>query len=78
MLDIYSDQSVYLEKPELVLPERKGNRGPKPKRLTVTEESVEVSDNIKGFDREEWEKIKVRKTAKGTLRRLYHFKKMYI
>ena len=50
MLDIHSDQSVYLEKPELVLPERKGNRGPKPKRLTVTEETVKVSDYIKGLN----------------------------
>ena len=33
MLDIHSNQLVYLEKPELVLPERKDNRGPKPKRL---------------------------------------------
>ena len=78
MLDIHSNQPVYLEKPELVLPERKGNRGPKPKRLTVTEESVKVSYYIKGLDREEWEEIKVRKTAKGTLRGLYHFKKVYI
>ena len=37
MLDIHSNQLVYLEKPELVLPERKDNRGPKPKRLIVTE-----------------------------------------
>lgn len=62
----------------MVLPERKGNRGPKPKRLIVTEESVKVSDYIKGLDRQEWEEIKVRKTAKGALRGQYHFKKAYI
>ena len=54
MLDIHSNQLVYLEKPELVLPERKGNRGPKPKRLTVTEVPVKVSDYIKGLDRQAW------------------------
>ncbi len=78
MLDIHSNQLVYLEKPELLLPERKGNRGPKPKRLTVTEVPVKVSDYLKGLDGQEWEEIKVRKTAKGTLRGQYHFKKVYI
>ena len=79
MLDIHSNQLVYLEKLELVFPERKGNRGPKPKRLIVTEVPVKVSDYIKGLDRQEWEEeIKVRKTAKSTLRGQYHFKKVYI
>jgi SRSO17 transposase len=78
MLYIHSDQPVYLEKPELVLPKRKSNRGPKPKRFTVIEESIKVPEYIKGLDREQWEEIKVRKTAKGTLRGLYHFAKVYI
>ena len=78
MLDIHSNQPVYLEKPELVLPERKGYRGPKPKRLTVTDQSIKVSEYIKELEREDWEEIKVRKTAKGTLRALFHFKEVYI
>ena len=43
MFDIHSNQTVYQEQPELVLPERKGNRGSQPKRLTVTEKAVKVS-----------------------------------
>jgi SRSO17 transposase len=78
MLDIHSNQPVYLGKPELVLPERKSNRGPKPKRFTVVGESRKVSEYIQGLDREEWDEIKVRKTAKGTLRALFHFKELYI
>ena len=78
MLDIHSNQPVYLEKPELVLPERKSNRGPEPKRLTVTDQSINVSEYIKGLYPEEWEEIKVRKTAKGTLKALFHFKQVFI
>ena len=33
MLDIHSDQLVYLERPELFLPPRKSIRGREPKRL---------------------------------------------
>jgi SRSO17 transposase len=78
MFDIHSNQTVYLEKPELVLPERKGNRGPQPKRFTVTEKAVRVSEYIKELDCEEWEEIKVRNTAKGSLKGLFHFKQVYI
>ena len=78
MFDIHSDQPIYLEKPELVLPERKGKRGPKTKRLIVRGESKIVSDYIYRLAREEWEEIKVRKTAKGTLKGQFHFKQVYI
>lgn len=78
MFDIHNDQPVYLEKPELVLPERKGDRGPMPRRLTVVEQSIKVSEYIKGLVWDDWEEIKVRHTAKGTLRGLYHFAKVYI
>jgi len=78
MFDIHSNQRIYLEKPELVLPERKSNRGPKPKRLTVTEESIKVSDYVSGLERDEWDEIKVRNTAKGSLKGLFHFSQVYI
>jgi len=78
MFDIHSDQPVYLDKPELVLPERKGDRGPMPSRLTVTEQSTQAPEYLKGLDRDDWEEIKVRQTAKGTLKGLYHFAKVYI
>jgi len=78
MFDIHSNQRIYLEQPDLVLPERKSDRGPKPKRLTVTEESVKVSDYVSGLERDEWEEIKVRNTAKGSLKGLFHFSQVYI
>jgi SRSO17 transposase len=40
MLDIHSDQPVYLEKPELILPLRKSIRGREPKCLKATVQSI--------------------------------------
>lgn len=78
MLDVHSDQPIYLEKPELVIPERKGNRGPKLKRLKATTESIKVLEFVKGLNSDEWQELKVRNTAKGTLKGLYHFAKVYV
>jgi SRSO17 transposase len=78
MLDIHSDQPVYLTKPELVLPPRKSIRGREPKRLKATVQSIKVSEYCKGLQANEWQKIKVRNTAKGTLADLYHFAKVFV
>jgi len=78
MFDIRSNQSVYLEKPELVLPERKSNRGRAPMRLNVDGQSIKVSEYIERLEGEDWEEIKIRKTTKGTLRGLFHFNEVFI
>jgi hypothetical protein len=58
--------------------ERNGDRGPKPKRLTIPEENIKVSDYMLELERDQWEEIKVRHTAKGSLKGLLHFKQVYI
>ena len=78
MLDIHSDQPVYLEKPELILPPRKSNRGREPKRLKANIQSIKVSGYCKELEANQWKKIKVRNTAKGSLTGLYHFAKVYV
>jgi SRSO17 transposase len=78
MLDIHSDQPVYLEKPELILPLRKSHRGREPKRLKATIQSIKVSEYCKGLETWHWGKIKVRHTAKGSLTGLYHFAKVFV
>ncbi len=78
MLDIHTDQPVYLEKPDLVLPERKSNRGREPKRLKATTQSIKVSEYCKTLKANHWRKINVRNTAKGTLTGLYHFTKTFV
>jgi SRSO17 transposase len=78
MLDIHRDQPVYLEKPELYLPRRKSTRGREPKRLKATVSCIKVYDYCKGLQVHDWQKIKVRNTAKGTLTDLYHFARVFV
>ncbi len=78
MLDIHSDQPVYLERPELFLPPRKSIRGREPKRLKANLESIKVSEYCKGLKANKWQKIKVRNTAKGSLVNFYHFAKVFV
>lgn len=78
MLDIHSDQTIYLERPELLIPERKGTKGAKPKRLKATTEAISVSEYLKTLESSQWQKLKVRNTTKGTLTGEYHFARVFI
>ncbi len=78
MLDIHSTQQVYLEKPELYLPERKSRKGPAPKRIKASTESIKVKEYLKSLPASAWQKIKIRHSAKGILKGLFHFQKVYI
>lgn len=78
MLDIHNDQPVFLEKPGLYLPERISTRGREPKLLKTTLPSIKVSEYCQSLDTEQWQQIKVRNTAKGTLKAFYHFVKVFV
>jgi SRSO17 transposase len=78
MLDIHSDQKVYLERPELILPERKSNRGRQPKRLKATTNVCSVTEYLLTLKEDSWQQIDVRNTAKGFLSADYHFAKVWI
>jgi len=78
MLDIHSDQKIYTERPELILPKRKNTRGAPPKRLKATTEDISVSQYLKTLQDSDFQKLKVRNTAKGKLTGDYHFTKVSI
>jgi SRSO17 transposase len=78
MLDIHSDQKIYLERPDLILPERKSNKGPEPKKLKATTNQTSVTAYLQTLNDENWERICVRNTAKGVLTGDYHFVKVWI
>lgn len=78
MLDIHSSQQVYLDKPELFLPERKSSRGRPPKKLKADIEPIKVSDYIGSLPSCEWKKLDIRHSAKGKLKGLFHFKQVYV
>lgn len=78
MLDIHSNQKIFLERPELFVPERKNGKGRPPKRLKATTKEIRACDYINTLKVDQWQKINVRNTAKGTLVGNYHFVKVYI
>jgi SRSO17 transposase len=78
MLDIHSDQKIYLERPDLTVPVRKSNRGREPKRLKATIDELSASEYLQTLEDENWQHISVRNTAKGVLNADYHFVKLWI
>lgn len=78
MLDIHSNQKIYLEKPCLYLPEPKTTRGTKPKRLKASLLDIKVSEYAKSLTPKDWKKINIRNSAKGLLKGVFHFKTVYV
>lgn len=78
MVDVHSDQSMYLERPELIVPERKSNRGRTPTKPQATTEDMSVSEYLKTLQTNDWQTLKVRNTAKGKLIGNYHFAKVFV
>jgi len=78
MLDIHADQTIYLDKPELKTPQRKGVKGRKPTLPKPTTPTINVLNYFKGLPTSQWQKVNVRNTAKGTLSAFYHARKVHI
>lgn len=78
MLDIHSDQEIYIEKPELILPEKKSVRGRNPKRLIASLPGIKVNTYLSTLEASNWQTLDVRNTTKGVLRGEYHFAKVWI
>jgi SRSO17 transposase len=78
MLDIHSNQTIYTERPELEIPEKKGNKGRAPTRIKPTVQGVIASRYMESLSDEQWQHLTVRNTTKGVLTGYYHFKTVYI
>lgn len=78
MFDIHSDQQIFLEKPELYLPERKTAKGPSPKRLKASTVHTTACKYIGALESAHWNEIDIRDSAKGVLKGLFHFREVYI
>jgi SRSO17 transposase len=78
MLDIHSDQQIFLEKPELYLPERKTAKGPSPKKLKASTIHTTACKYIDSLEPSHWKAIDIRHSAKGVLKGLFHFREVYI
>lgn len=78
MLDIHSDQQIFLEKPDLYLPDRKTAKGPSPKKLKASTIHTTAYKYIGSLEPSHWNAIDIRHSAKGVLKGLFHFKRAYI
>ena len=78
MLDIHSDQKVFTQKPDLIVPERKSCKGPSPTKLKATVPDISVTDYMKNLQDNDWQEIEARNTAKGKLKGAYHFARVFI
>ena len=78
VMDIRENQHVYMEEPQIQVPKQKSNRGRKPKIPKPDIEAISVSEYIKTLGQDGFTLLKVRNTAKGKLKCLYHFKTVYI
>ncbi len=78
VLDIHSDQIIFLEQPELILPERMHVKGQTPKRLKISTPGLKVSSYISNLDRSAWKTLEIRQSAKGVLKGKFHFATVFI
>jgi SRSO17 transposase len=67
MVDVHSDQTIYLEHPRPDIPKQTSRRGRKPCRLTTDVSSITVAEWAKRQPEESWQKIFTRNSTKGQL-----------
>lgn len=68
VMDVHSNQRVYLEDPKPHLPERKRPRGRPPVTLQAQCASIEVRDWASAQEPSAWQRIALRESTKGQLR----------
>jgi SRSO17 transposase len=78
VLDVHKDERVYLECPNIYLPEKKKGRGRKPEKLKAKQEPIRIDQYTDGLKETDWEKAKVRKTAKGWLKLKVHLVDVWV
>ncbi len=78
VVDLHSDMYVYLEKPVLGIPEKKGTRGKAPTKERFLGESCMVRDLRKRVTKEEWKTIRIRQGTKGDVTYSVAIRKVWI
>jgi len=78
MLDIHSNLTVYLEKPEIGIPPAKSKRGRQPSKVQPIGKGIRVDKYMSELPESDWLYLEVRNTAKGVLVGHYHFRTVYI
>ena len=66
--DVHCDQHLYLENPKPYLPESKGGKGRKPKKLRSDSKSIKIETAFSQLSADQWDTIKVREGTKGDIK----------
>lgn len=77
MYDVHNDDSVYLECPEIFVPERTAVKGRTPVRLKASTPSYKVLELAKGLEETSWKEFHIRNTTKGVLKANIWVNKVY-
>jgi SRSO17 transposase len=78
LFDVHCDQAVYLEAPEIAVPEKKPGRGRAPTRPKTDAQSVTVTAYQEGLREGDWQEIAVRDTTKGVLTLAMHVRRVWV
>ena len=78
VMDIRENQHVFLEEPLFEIPQPKLNRGRKPGKPKANIVPIPVREYVKTLTHLDFMELKVKNTAKGKLKCLYHFKTVFI
>jgi SRSO17 transposase len=78
MLDLNANQTIYIERLELVMSKRKSDIGREPTKLKATKNNATVSEYFKSLEEKDYSPLTVRNTAKSNLKCDYYFAKVHI
>jgi len=74
VLDVHSDETVYLEKTNFSVPQKKSSKGRKPTKLKADKQTIRLDEIKNQIQSDEWHLEEIRDTTKGKLK-LYVYKK---
>lgn len=78
VLDVHRDELIYEQDPHIAVPPRTSARGPAPTKRQADREPLRLEQYCATIPEEGWERIKVRKTTTGWLKRKVHVATVWV
>jgi len=78
LFDVHSDQAIYLEEPEIEVPDKKPGRGRTPTRPRTEAQTTTVKIYQEGLRETAWQEVEVRETVKGVLTLDMHVRQVWV
>ena len=78
VLDVHKDQRIYEQAPEIFVGQKKKGRGRTPSQNKTLSKNIRVDEYAENVAQKDWKRIKIRKTTKGWLKALMHFKTVWV